>query len=64
MITCPTWVTADGDADATTVSAPLCVTATVAVDCGEVTGEPDGGSPLAVAESFTVPLSMSAWVTV
>ena len=65
MISCPTWVTGDGDADVTTVSAPSCVTATVAVDCGEVTGGgPDGGTPDTVAESFTLPLSMSAWVTV
>jgi hypothetical protein len=64
VITCPAWVTADGDADVTTVSAPFRVTGTLAVDDGEVTGEPDGGSPETVAESFTLPLSMSAWVTV
>ncbi len=37
---------------------------TVSVDDGEVTGEPDGGSPETVAESPTVPLSTSVWATV
>jgi hypothetical protein len=67
VITCPTWVTVDGDADAdvTTVSAPSCVTGTVAANGSEITGGgSDDGTPDTVAESPTVPLSMSAWVTV
>ncbi len=50
-----------------TVAVPVGVgttTGIVTVDGGEVTGGPDGGSPDTVAESLTLPLSMSAWVTV
>ncbi len=51
-----------GRADFTMVRLALCVTATVAELGGEVTAGPLGGVPLAVAESFTEPLSMSVWV--
>jgi hypothetical protein len=40
------------------------VVVTVAVEGVEVTGEPVGGVPLAVAESLTDPLSKSACVMV
>ncbi len=43
-----------------TVNAGEEVVVTVAVEGGEVTGEPDGGVPLAVAESLTEPLFRSA----
>ncbi len=50
--------------DFTTVSAGAWVRATVAVDGVEVIGVPDGGVPVAVAESATEPLLRSAWVRV
>ncbi len=50
--------------DLTTVSAGCGVVVTVTVDGGEVTGGPDGGVPVLVAESATDPLSRSAWVSV
>jgi hypothetical protein len=46
------------------VSAGLEVVATDAVDGDDITGEPVGGFPEAVAESSTDPLSKSAWVNV
>src|SRR6266702_5591966 len=59
----PTALTVAGLAVLTTVSAGDCVTVTIAVDGGEVTGGPVGGVPDAVAVSFTDPLSRSACVT-
>ena len=47
-----------------TVSAGDEFVGTVTVDGGDVTGGPLGGVPEAVAESFTLPLSRSAWVIV
>ena len=47
-----------------TVSAGDEVVVTVAVEGVEVTAEPVGGVPLAVAESLTDPLFKSAWVRV
>jgi hypothetical protein len=47
-----------------TVTAGAEVVVTVAVEGVEVTGEPVGGVPLAVAESLTDPLSKSACVMV
>src|SRR5580658_1158887 len=46
------------------VSAGEAVVGTVAVDGDEVTGEPVGGVPVDVAESFTEPWLRSAWVIV
>src|SRR6266702_4457109 len=59
----PTALTVAGLAVLTTVSVGDCVTATIAVDGGETTGGPVGGVPVAVAVSFTLPLSRSACVT-
>ena len=61
---CPTVATDVGLADLATVNAGLCVAVTVAVDGGEVVAGPDGGVPVAVAESLIDPLFRSACVTV
>ncbi len=50
--------------DLTTVRAGVWVAVTEAIDGLEVTGEPVGGVPVAVAESLTEPLLRSAWVRV
>jgi hypothetical protein len=50
--------------DFVTLSAGAAVVVTVAVDGGEVTGEPVGGVPETVAASLTDPLSRSACVIV
>jgi len=57
------WVTTSGVAVGVAVAVGA-TAPTVSVDDGEVTGEPDGGSPETVAESPTVPLSTSVWATV
>ncbi len=52
---CPTVVTDVGLADLAIVSAAACVEVTVAVDGGDVVAGPDGGVPVAVAESLIDP---------
>ena len=59
----PTADTDAGAADFTIDNAGDCVTGTDAVDGGDVTAGPDGGVPVAVAESLIDPLSRSACVT-
>ncbi len=51
-----------GVADLTIVSVADAVAVTVAVDAGEVTADPVGGVPVAVAELAMDPLLMSACV--
>jgi hypothetical protein len=66
VITCPTVDTEDLSADFTIDRPGSGVAGTVTsdgVDGGMSVVEP-GGVPVAVAESFTLPLSRSAWVTV
>jgi len=52
---CPTVATDAGLAAFTIDNPGVCVTLTVAVDGGEVTFGPDGGVPVAVAESLIEP---------
>jgi hypothetical protein len=65
VITCPTVLYGPLEVtDFVTVIAGAAVVVTVAVEGGEVTGEPVGGVPDVVAESLTDPLSRSACVIV
>ena len=61
---CPALVSAVGDADFSRVNAGLGAAVTVADEDAEVTGDPVGGVPEAVAESTISPASTSAWVAV
>ena len=56
--------TDDGLADLVIVSAGAAAAGTVTEDGGDVVGGPDGGVPVAVAESLIEPWSRSASVTV
>ncbi len=64
MIAWPGVVTVEREGDFVNVSAGLWVTPTVAPDGGDVIVVPSGVWALAVAVFATLPLSMSAWVTV
>ena len=64
-MTCPTAFTLVGDADFSVDKLFADATGTLTgFDTGDVTVVPVGVVPVAVAVSFTLPLSKSAWVTV